>query len=868
LIELHQIYRTKGNSGKRCLYHLLFKPALYCRRFCGSDKGAILIGLIVTMVFMSFLGAAMISQTATGELSFFSKNSSHQAYYLAESGYRYAAAKMKHGTDMDVLHEHGTYTVGDKGSFLLEFKPYIFDVTDGIGSTELISEVPFGIAPALPVSAGPGNFLYLKTGSQTEPFNTIAIDPYPNGDIVRFGKDSGIWSGEKGERVRFAVKSNGDSLFEGGDLNLQPTSPAAAFPLHNGRILTDNKIYQYKKREASKLSGITMADNKAWETPSLSDGSDIVLLDFIELVSTGTTGEGTALTSRRIVYSIPVYGALQTEFHDPFDDKSHWEETSTLGSHSIASVSGDNVLKVENTGSVGNYEKSVIILNPSTTNIDFSRAHLSAGNFLSYDAQVKTGFDPEIPAHYMAGISFRFNNLTGYSFGVSFQKPDYYYSTTGAIDRIPDELVPTAMQNQLGVVLWQELSTGWDWLAYKKLVPVELFADDMESGTSAWVETGTWGLEAGGYNSANSWTDTPSGNYLDNSDTSITSTAFDLSSTSDVSLSFYHRYDIQPPDFFSGDQTDFGAVEISEDGGATWTELSAYSNWWLILVEVNQGTWINETLSIPDSFLTNNFRLRFRLATDSSVTRNGWNIDDVKILSDYFPLNNATLLVRVGESATVAFENGILPKIEDGDILISQVNSAQGLVAGSPILSSGSWEAGNAAGIIRLNRISNNFPNGLLRVDGKGAGLANAVGFRPKDNYIQVYFGNTEGYGNPNDNPLDFEKNENPRITSSDSTLNWPPGDVEDTAAENDYYTLVKWDEYNSMEADLFGMGFEEGTILRSSNLTTTSGTFEDSEIALHTFGMDSYSTNVYFDDFGILLDIPSTVGFLPGIQE
>ncbi|MFH1513992.1 MAG: hypothetical protein ABIG42_00885 [bacterium] len=850
------------------MYHLLFKPALYRKCFSGFDKGAILIGLIVTMVVMSFLGAAMVSQTATSELSFFSKNSSLQAYYLAESGYRYAAAKMKHGTDMDVLHEHGVYTVGDKGGFTLEFKPYVFDVTDGIGSAELVTEVPFGNAPSLPVSSGPGNFLYLKTGSQIESFNMISIDPYPNDDIVRFVKDSGIWSGEKGERVRLVVKSNGDSLFEGGDLDLQPTSPAVAFPLHSGRIMVDNKIYQYEKREMFKLSGITMADNKAWEMPSLSDGSDIVLLDFIELHSTGTTGEGIALTSRKIVYSIPVYGTLQAEFHDPFEDKTHWEETSTLGSHTIASVNGDNVLKVESTGSVGPVEKSVIVLNPSTTNIDFSRAHLYAGNFLSYDAQVKIGFDPDIPAHYMAGILFRFNDITGYSFGVSFQKPDYHYSTSGAIDRIPDELVPTAMQNQLGIVLWQELSTGWDWLAYKKLIPIELFADDMESGTSAWSETGTWGLVAGGYNSANSWTDTPSGNYLNNSDTSITSKTLDLSGTSNVLLSFYHRYDIEPPYLFSGSLTDRGAVEISKDGGTTWTLLSVYSNWWVFVIEVNQSTWKKITISIPDSFLSNNFKVRFRLVTDSSATRDGWFIDDVKILSEHFPVNDATLLVRVRESATVVFENGILPKIEDGDILISQMNNAQGLVVGSPVVTSGSWEAGNAAGIIRLNRISNSFSNGLLKVDGKGTGLANAVGFRPKDNYIQVYFGNSEGYGNPNDNPLDYEKHANPRITSSNSTLNWPPGNAEGTTADNDYYTLVKWDEYNSMEADLFGMGFEQGTILRSSNLTTTSGTFADSEIALHTFGMDSYSTNVYFDDFGILLDIPSAVGFLPGIQE
>ncbi|RJP77979.1 MAG: hypothetical protein C4522_14000 [Desulfobacteraceae bacterium] len=829
------------------------------------EQGAVLLALVILMVMIGFLGAAMTHQAAIGELGTVMGNRSQQAYYLAESGYRYAAAKMKKRGDLNTLHDHGPYAIDRAGTFTIRFYPYIFDArtTDGAGT--VTAEVPFGDAPPVSRSAGSGYFFYLKTAFQTEPFQTISVSD----DTISFIKDTGVWNIFPSERVRLVVKSNGDVPTEGGDLNLQPTSPADAFPLRHGRILVDGKTYHYKLREASKLTGVVRADNQFWEAPVLVNGSDIVLLDFLELRSVGTVGSGLPAVSQEVVYNIPVYGDDHEEFYDRFDDKSHWEETSTQGSHGIESVDGGNVLKVDSTAAVNTESKSQIALAPSTTNVDLARAYQAAGDFLSYDTQVKIGFSPDIPDHYMAGISFRLNGTTGNHLGVSLQKPDFHFSHTGAQDRIPDTLVPNAMENQFGIVLWREIASGWDWLAYKKLLPMILFQDDMEGGNSAWGQTGTWGKSSWAYNSAFSLTDSVSGNYSNNQETALVSNTIDLTHTRSVSLSFVHYYSIEPPYAVTGGWTDYGAVEISNNDGATWTEVARFANWWWSFLEISQNSWKQETFAIPDAFLSDRMKIRFRLVTDYSVTRDGWYIDNVRLSSTWFPEKDATLMVRLVEAAAVEFTNGVLPGVEDGDILISQTDGTRGIAAGNPILHSGSYAGGDAAGIIRLNNLSAaGFPNGAVSVAGKGTGLANVTGFRARDNYIQVYYADPYGYGTPNYTPLDIAKHPNPRMTAAGQVLKWPPADVNHTEPSNDYFTIVQWDGYNPSAATRLGNGLEAGTIIRTDLLTTGAGYNPDPEIGLHTFGKEIYSTSVYFDDFGLRTNLPALQGFLPAVQE
>lgn len=843
-------------------YHLLFGPDMFSCK--SKQSGSVLVGLLITLVLVSSLGAAMLSQTSTGFFDLGFENSSARAYYLAESGYRYAAAKLQHGADMDSLHSHGAYSLGAQGSFTLVFKTHIFDITGGDGTPQLVTEVPFGDAPSLPSEAGTGNSFYMKIDNNTESFDSISIDASPDDHIVRFTKNTGNWNAPSGKRIQLLVKSNGDALSEGGDLNLQSTSPADTFPLYNGRIVVDNKTYQYKKRETNKLVGVTRVDDSSWVSPSLYDGAEILLQNFMELHSTGTFGGGTTMTSREIVYSIPLAGSQQVEYHDSFDDRSHWSDTSLLGTHGIESIGGDNVLKVTGTDTGPAPKSSLISFEWESTNIKFNRAHSSAGNFLSYDAQVKVGFDttttPEwgfdpapIPKYFAAGISFRLDNNQN-SYGVSFLRGNR--SAPSPYDNIDDYIVP--MDDTPLIVLWQQTNFGNDrtWLAYKMLIPV-FFSDDMESGTSGWTPQSPWAQVHTSYHSTNtSWHDSPGGNYSNNANTSLVSPSLDLSGMTDVYLVFWHMYSLELWE-------DYGYVEISTDGGSSW-ESTALDDF------TGSGGWSEERIHIPDSYLTDNVKIRFRLDTDWLIRYDGWYIDDVKIESDFYPFHESTLLVRVKEATSIQFTGGNSAPIKDGD-LVEQDNGAFGTVLGDPILTSGSWGT-DAAGTILLNSVSSTaFQAGALKVG--GVTLASAVpNFRSRDNYIRVYYGDTDGYGTPNSTPFDYEKHGNPRITSGSGTVNWPPDEVVDTSPDNDYFTIVQWDAVNSSESgsiEMLTSQDEPDVILRGKHtdlLTPTSGVFNQPELGLHAYGHGA--TNVYYDDFALQADIPAATAFLPAIQK
>jgi Mg-chelatase subunit ChlD len=144
-----------------------------------------------------------------------------------------------------------------------------------------------------------------------------------------------------------------------------------------------------------------------------------------------------------------------------------------------------------------------------------------------------------------------------------------------------------------------------------------IFADTMESGAGKWIPDPPWGLTSVAYRGSAAWTDSPTGNYANNAN-SILAIADPLAipaSLSAPALSFWHRYDIE--NYF-----DYGRVEVSTDNGATWRSLATYTG-------INT-TWSRAVIDLSP-YRGQTIRLRFRLTTDASVTRDGWYIDDVTV---------------------------------------------------------------------------------------------------------------------------------------------------------------------------------------------------------------------------------------------
>ncbi len=189
------------------------------------------------------------------------------------------------------------------------------------------------------------------------------------------------------------------------------------------------------------------------------------------------------------------------------------------------------------------------------------------------------------------------------------------------------------------------------------VTPTQLFSDNFESGASGWTHSGTndtWALSSANVHS---------GAFAFHAD--------DLSTVSDqylvspavalptgqapLTLQFWNHQEMEDS---GGGCFDGGVLEISTNGGFSWTRMEAelltdpydgpvggsYSN---PLANENAWCgdpqdWLNSIVDL-DAFAGETVQFRFRLGTDSSISRPGWEIDDVVVQSCPAGTNDATL---------------------------------------------------------------------------------------------------------------------------------------------------------------------------------------------------------------------------------
>lgn len=148
----------------------------------------------------------------------------------------------------------------------------------------------------------------------------------------------------------------------------------------------------------------------------------------------------------------------------------------------------------------------------------------------------------------------------------------------------------------------------------------EYFFDDFDATDTSWtVDSGAWERRGEAFVSAPfSWTDSPSGHYEDDSDTSISSGLIDLSGAApDTRVGFSLRCDLETgPDVIW--------LDVSGDGGANWQTLGGVTGH-------TGGAFQTWDFTIPSDLYTDEFRLRFRLTTDYSITDDGVYIDNVGV---------------------------------------------------------------------------------------------------------------------------------------------------------------------------------------------------------------------------------------------
>ena len=165
------------------------------------------------------------------------------------------------------------------------------------------------------------------------------------------------------------------------------------------------------------------------------------------------------------------------------------------------------------------------------------------------------------------------------------------------------------------------------------------FYDDMESGIAPWKFQSPWGLtETSANSTSTSWTDSPSGSYANNANASL-QIAINLSQAQMPVLEYWQHYTFRV-------NTDYGYVEVSTNDGANWTRVS--------FVTGISGGWVNEKVDLSEYAGQASVLIRFRLVSNSSLTSDGWYIDDVSIDETTYPPISYPLLDDFDTSTTDA----------------------------------------------------------------------------------------------------------------------------------------------------------------------------------------------------------------------
>ncbi|GEM_PF-623292 len=850
-----------------------------------NQSGSALLLLIAAIVFFAVLGSTLVPLISSSGQMFVGTDHAYKAYLLAESGYRFAAGRyLNAGSEtarndqLAALHQQSFSLRENQGGFTLAVYGYFYEITaNPQGKTVLKTRAC--AAPADDVNfTGPfklrienRTFEFSSaslSGSNTVTFTSSATLPYiPAGTVALPVADV----------VKDQQLSTGDDLeYESGDGRL--------FPMRNGQIMLAGRLLEYSlnDRVNNKLLGIKDPNDPAMSALAVPAGSRIVLQKFVRLESTGTYGRGQTLTKRKVVYHTPLPPTIapvrRQQFRDEFENTQNWK-TSRWGGHQIQDIGGNKALLVNATEHVSGMGKaSLIELDHVKTPVDLPEARRAAGGFLSYDTQVKIGFfqtatAPDfgycpaapIPCYFAAGLYLRLDaDLNG--LGISLLRG----RNGNPADGIDGAIVPA--NNRLGIVLWQQIKTssGFDrhWLAYKWIDRVPFFRDDMENGSNGWSADGLWHQATNRYTSADhAWyygIDS-SGNY-DTGDANsghLVSPAIQLHPWSYLGLVFnsWQETELEDPD-----DHDLKKVEISVYESGTWSD-------WIPLHTLASSApyrkvWLQYHLDIS-AYSGKKIRLRFSFDTVTGEHNGyeGWYIDDVEIVGTW-PVDQATIATRLVEAASLEFVEGGKTALEAGDRVNGQTSGATGIVAGPPHLAGGSWSDGDARGSVWLRHTSGDFTSGeAIFAVGKGR-CGKVSGFRPRANFLRVYFGSPEPVGTANADPFDVEKHANPR---GQAQLNWPPDDGQPWTAENDHFTLIQWDALNTgvSTVGLVADNRFPNCIVRSSEsrfFSSASGLPASSEIGLHAFGAGA--KNIYFDDFGLQADVPLAVAVGPPIQE
>ncbi len=381
------------------MQHIFSRIQAYTFASEGSrPRGGVLVGAVVAIVIMGALGAGMVSMLGSSSMHEVRANHGERAYYMAESGFRYAVS---------VYKQHG------KNAFL-----------------DLDSEPPINVP-------GGGRFALDIQETTTPDYTESFTVSYLDGD------------GEKEPNASVPKRSDlRVDLPEGGKL-----------PAFGGLITVAGLNVRYREFRDSMLRHITY--DGADGALSLQIDTPATLTPIARVDARGTYPDSAwnpLRVERTVTYWWPMSGS-GLGFDDGVEiggvdssDMQYWAEGvgskgsgNVLGDYEAVNVDGSLALKLDG--------MSPGAANPMTGLLFQGGSVTSPG----YEVQVKVKLDETLgDPHYVAGILFRqqgsaLNLGQLRSYGISFVQG-------ATAEKEKDNLVPSQLlplQNTPMIVLWR-----------------------------------------------------------------------------------------------------------------------------------------------------------------------------------------------------------------------------------------------------------------------------------------------------------------------------------------------------------------------------------------------------------------------------
>ncbi len=919
-----------------------------------GQRGAMLVTLIAALVVFSALGAVMIGMFGTSALSQVAGNNAMKAYYLAESGFRYVASRYiavdtgseaSNETARDTLlgtELHGqTFSLGGDGSFRIDVYPYYYKSVQAPVGNELTAAVSGGIPiPGSDFNWGSWVKIVKPNGSQT--YNRISGVSTLAPTTIRFyqidaGGSTLSWDASYGTGSLITAvcvpdrNVNGRMLIANADgsydLAFAAGTGARAFPAKNGIFTVKfynaanpaapiTRILSYRQVDltANRFKGISDPNGASLPTGPVEDpGTAAPFQNFIEqtkyarIESTGTVGTGASAVDRKVTYYAPIgYAKLQpepkTQYHDTMQDFSKWQTEDHIGriGSLTAGSSYGTTMRVDTmqttnatpTDSCLRFREFQVGFNWSAAGLPVQQEWIRAGNYLSYDLEMKTFYTLIYPsARYAAGLTFRLDeagNAMGFTLARGVPGFDPYGCDN---DGIPFGF----LANLPGYVNYTPILLVWiKEYAKKEVNPqLELSPHSVEPltiddpppvgrGTYAFVTNQTF------------WRNGDRVRFTSTGALPVGITAgrdYYIRKIESGGLTYLYLFSTLP-----------GALNFDP----LWPGLQD-------ITDYGSGT---TTLIVQDASFT-------KLAHQVLTSGNEYLglIASLNYLKSW-----ATFSARIIEAPSVSFVNGGAAagrEILSGETVYQTSTNLPGgtvtaiyRVMRSPVYraaksSNRLWTSGSEQGVLLLERIAGNslsnpatapFQLGYKifvgeHPGGTDAGTVGVPGsvsdevFRQRDNWLLFYVGDPGGNAPADVNP--FNNYRGPIFRNS---VLWPPDNPQETVINTDNFTLLRFSDYvnSSLSCRVNGTARTGGYCLAGFYSKDNTGTSGDvlrfaspdgtlfyspqsgsvfptgrAEFGLHVYGADGHFTE--FDDFALQFGPGYGItrqGFLLPIQQ